>query len=314
MANILDFVPSDGTMQEATLEKLDSIILNTGGGGGATGFSTTALLGAGVTFDSGVLDLTDSTQVQTEILASQDGTLVFTFYSDAAGTDAVRTLTVPYDALNGFQLLSAPTFGYYVRYQFTNTTGLTQTKFYYATKLSNRALSAQVLSLTGNMAAGMTANVGRSVLVGQDLNGAFSNVSTTLTTNDSGTTTNLNVVSGARPSQLAGRVKVSEVVDSAVSVLQRTITADKTFFVTDIVLTIDNTDNAATGRVTLRDGLTVAGTVILPMLIQESPTNESAVQVVQHSFTEPIEFSTGLFVEESTGINTITGVIIGYEE
>ena len=160
----------------------------------------------------------------------------------------------------------------------------------------------------------MTANVDRSVLVGQDLSGAFSNVSTTLTTNDSGTTTNLNVVSGARPSQLAGRVKVSEVVDTAASVLQRTITTDKTFFVTDIILTVDNTDNSNTGRVNLRDGLTVAGATVLPMLIQESPTNESAVQVIQHSFNEPIEFSTGLFLEEGAGINTVTGVVIGYEE
>lgn len=313
MANILDFVPSDGSMQEATLEKLDTIIVNTGGTG-AAGFRTVTPLADGITFDSGLIDMTDSTQVQTEVLASHSGILTFSFYEDAAGVDNVRTLSFPYDAALGFQFFSAPTFGYYVRYQFENNSGSAQTDFYFTTKLSNTALSAQVISLTGNLATGMTANVGRSVLVGQDLNGAFSNVSTTLTNNDSGTTTNLNVVSGARPSQLAGRVKVSEVLDTAVSVLQRTITADKTFYVTDIVLTIDNIDNAATGRVTLRDGLTVAGTVILPMLVQESPTNESAVQVVQHSFTEPIEFSTGLFVEESTGINTITGVIIGYEE
>ena len=31
MADILDFVPSDGSFQEASLEKLDSIITNTGG-------------------------------------------------------------------------------------------------------------------------------------------------------------------------------------------------------------------------------------------------------------------------------------------
>jgi hypothetical protein len=79
-------------------------------------------------------------------------------------------------------------------------------------------------------------------------------------------------------------------------------------------MAIGDTDNSNTGRVNLRDGLTVAGAIILPMLIQESPTNESAVQVIQHSFNEPIEFSIGLFIEEGAGINTVTGVIIGYEE
>ena len=37
MANILDFVPSDGSMQEATLEKLDTIITNTGGSSASLG-------------------------------------------------------------------------------------------------------------------------------------------------------------------------------------------------------------------------------------------------------------------------------------
>ena len=48
--------------------------------------------------------------------------------------------------------------------------------------------------------------------------------------------------------------------------------------------------------------------------LQEAPTNESAVQVVSHQFSEPIEFSTAIWLEEGVGINTVTGVIIGYEE
>jgi hypothetical protein len=113
---------------------------------------------------------------------------------------------------------------------------------------------------------------------------------------------------------LAGRVKVTEVIDTPVSVLQRTITAGKTFFITDIILTIDNSDNSSAGRVNLRDGLTVAGAINFPIQVQEAPTNESAVQVVSHQFLEPLEFSTGLFIEEGVGINIVTGVIIGYEE
>jgi len=79
-------------------------------------------------------------------------------------------------------------------------------------------------------------------------------------------------------------------------------------------LTIDNSDSGNSGRVNLRDGLTVAGAIVLPIQVQESPTNESATQVVGHTFSEPIEFSTGLFIEEGQGINIVTGVIIGYEE
>ena len=161
----------------------------------------------------------------------------------------------------------------------------------------------------------MTANLGRNIIVGQESDGGFENVSVTETTNDAGTYHNLNVVSGARPSQLAGRVKVSEVVDTAVSALQRTITTGKVFYVTDMLLTIDNTDATNTGRVNLRDGTTVAGAIVLPIQVQESPTQESATQVVSHTFSEPMEFtSSGLFIEEGAGINTVTGVIIGYEE
>ena len=50
------------------------------------------------------------------------------------------------------------------------------------------------------------------------------------------------------------------------------------------------------------------------MLIAESPQNESVVTVLTHTFSEPIEFSTGLFIEESAGVLSATGVIIGYEE
>ena len=48
--------------------------------------------------------------------------------------------------------------------------------------------------------------------------------------------------------------------------------------------------------------------------MQEAPTNESATQVVTHTFSEPIEFSTSVYIEEGAGINTVTGVVIGYEE
>jgi hypothetical protein len=279
-----------------------------------TAFVTTSLLGSGATFNSGMLDAGTYSQVQTEINASHDGTIDISFCSDAAGLDVVRSLSIPYTAADGYQFFAAPAFVNFIRYEFTNNGGVTQTDFYYTTKFLSTSISPQLLTTGAFIAPAMVATLGRNIIVGQDENGVFGNVSVTDTANDAGTYRNLNVVSGARPSQIAGRVKVSEVVDTSVSVLQRTITAGKTFFVTDIVLTIDNSDTGDAGRVNLRDGLTVAGNIVLPIQVQEAPTNETAVQVVTHTFAEPIEFNTGLFIEEGVGINIVTGVMIGYEE
>tara|TARA_R110000851_G_scaffold145926_6_gene285458 strand:- start:2513 stop:3397 length:885 start_codon:yes stop_codon:yes gene_type:complete len=283
-----------------------------------TAFKTTTFLGSGITYTSSTVDwdgdVKGYSQVQTEILASHDGTIAIDFCEDAAFTEVVRSLSIPYTAADGYQFFAAPAFGNFIKYKFTNNGGVTQTDFYYTTKILTTAISPQLLTTGAFIAPAMVATLGRNIIVGQDENGVFANATVTSTTNDAGTYKNLNVVSGARPSQLAGRVKVSEVVDTAVSVLQRTITAGKTFFITDILLTIDNTDQSSTGRVNLRDGLTVAGAIILPIQVQESPQGESATQVVSHTFSEPIEFSTGLFIEEDAGINTVAGVIIGYEE
>jgi hypothetical protein len=192
--------------------------------------------------------------------------------------------------------------------------GTTQTDFFYETKFLEAPLSAQVLGVDAFIAPNMTASLVRSAIVGKDATGTFSNVTTTETTNDAGTYTNLNVVSAARPSQVSGRTKVTEVVDTTASVLQRTVTTDKDFYVTDIILTVDNTDTSTTGRVNLRDGTTIAGAITLPILVAESPTNESVVTIIQHSFSEPLIFETGVYIEEQAGTLNITGVIIGYEE
>jgi hypothetical protein len=142
-------------------------------------FLTTDNLLNGITYDSGVLDMTRYTQVQTEVLASHDGSLTFTFYSDSAGANAVRTLTIPYTASSGFQFFGAPTFGYYVRYQFLNNSGSPQSNFYFTTKFSDTSINGQIVTLSGNLASAMTANVGRNVIVGQKVDESFSNVGLT---------------------------------------------------------------------------------------------------------------------------------------
>ena len=60
-----------------------------------TGFVTIATLTSAQTFNSAIISLSGVSQVQTEILASHDGTINIYFYSDSGGTDVIRTLSIP---------------------------------------------------------------------------------------------------------------------------------------------------------------------------------------------------------------------------
>ena len=124
-------------------------------------FTTIALLADAAVFDSGVLNTDGYTQVQTEITASHNGTLDFVFYEDSAGANEIRSISIPYIAANGYQLYSAPAFGYYVRYKFTNTGGATQTDFFYSTKFLTKGISPQLLAKNGFIAPTMVAGLSR---------------------------------------------------------------------------------------------------------------------------------------------------------
>jgi len=142
-----------------------------------TAFVTTTLLTAGTSnaFDSGMLDADGYSQVQTEINASSDGTIIIEFCSDAAGLDVVRSLSIPYVAANGYQFFSAPAFVNFIRYQFVNT-GADQTEFYYTTKFLTTSISPQLLTTNAFIAEAMVASLGRNLLVGQNDGGQFKNV------------------------------------------------------------------------------------------------------------------------------------------
>lgn len=276
-------------------------------------YVTTANLGAAGLYQSGVLDLQGFTQVDTHIMADQDGTITIRWYSDALGADEVRLLTIPYSAANGFQLFSAPAFTPYVQYEYTN--GATpQGDFFFETKFLHVPLSPQILGLTAFIAGGMVAQLNRSILVGTDVAGAYENVSVAPTTNSSGTSQNLQVVSGARPSQLPGRTAV-RIVTNAITLdtLEYMVTAGKTLYITDLLVTVEQSANNL-GTLLVRDGATVAGPVVLPLFIADPGPGSSTTTTVSHSFVEPLEFSTGVFWEESTGTLTMSGVMLGYEE
>lgn len=140
-----------------------------------TAFVTTTPLGAGLTFDSGMLDAGGKTQVQTEIESDQDGTIDIQFCEDAAGSNIVRSLSIPYTAANGYQFFAAPAFVNFIRYKFTNTSGVTNT-IYYTTKFLTTGLSPQLLTTSAFIAESMVTTLGRNLLVGQNDGGQFKNV------------------------------------------------------------------------------------------------------------------------------------------
>jgi hypothetical protein len=276
-------------------------------------YVTTANLGVGGLYQSGVLDLQGYTQVDTHIMSDVDGVITIRWYSDAAGTDQVRLLTIPYAAADGFLLFAAPAFTPFVQYEYANG-AVGQGDFFYETKFLHTSQNPQVLGVSAFIAGGMVTQLNRSILVGADSGGAYNNVSVAPTTNAAGTFQNLQVVSGARPSQLPGRTPI-RIVTNAITVptLEYTVTVGKTLYITDIVVTIEQSANSL-GQLLLRDGITVAGPVVLPLFASDPGAGASSVTTVTHQFAEALAFADGVFWDESAGTLTMSGVMLGYEE
>lgn len=140
-------------------------------------YTTTANLGIGATYDSGILELIpDYTHVQTNIVSDQDGTINIYWYSDALGTDVVRTLSLPFIAAEGYKVFSAPAgFGRYVKYTYTNG-AVPQGDFYYSTTFTTGAISPQLLNIESTVSPKMVAQMTRSVIMGQTDGGLYKNV------------------------------------------------------------------------------------------------------------------------------------------
>ncbi len=159
-----------------------------------TAFKTTALLASGATYTSSVDwdgNVDGYSQVQTEILSSHDGTIAIDFCEDASFTDVVRSLSIPYVASGGYQFFAAPAFANFIRYRFTNNGGVTQTDFYYTTKILTTAISPQLLTTDAFIAPAMVTSLGRNIQVGTDPNGTFTNAPEGGVDNGNSTTTPL---------------------------------------------------------------------------------------------------------------------------
>jgi hypothetical protein len=154
----------------------------TGPSPGDLGFQTSALLGNGATYDSGVLSLVGYSQVQTHVLSNVAGTIVIDFCRDAGGADILSTLTIPYSSGN-YETFGSPAFTPYVRYRFT-ADAAGQTDFYFDTKFLSTAISPQTLGVDAFVSPLMVAQLNRSVLVGKTSGGNYNNVAIEPVTND----------------------------------------------------------------------------------------------------------------------------------
>ncbi len=140
-------------------------------------FKTTTLLGANSGYTSNLI-LTDGyTQIETRLYSDQSGMLVGKWYSDVNKTQLVRTFTRPYAGteLSATSYFSSPMFADYVEYTYTN--GSTpQTQFNLELHLTTKSISGQLLGINDFIPSGVVANLGRNVVVGQDVAGNFRNV------------------------------------------------------------------------------------------------------------------------------------------
>lgn len=136
----------------------------------------------GEAYDSGVLTLEGYTEVATKVLCDTTAQLRLQWYSDSAGTDAIRTLAPSYPPSGGvvgdYDYLGAPNFGPYVRYLIANTDsgGSATTDIYFETEFYTQAISAQVLTVNSTILPPMTTNLTRAIIAGQKPDTNYANV------------------------------------------------------------------------------------------------------------------------------------------
>ncbi len=149
-------------------------------------FGTTDVLhpdgsNVGEIYQSGILDLSPYTQVATTVQCDTDCSMWFIWYSDAAATQEIRSLSRVFTvAEKAFDYLAAPKFGPYVRYAISPSAGASTTSLFFSTDFTKNSLSAQLLTLEDTVFSSMVSQVSRSVMVGQaNGSGLYENVKVT---------------------------------------------------------------------------------------------------------------------------------------
>jgi hypothetical protein len=95
-------------------------------------------------------------------------------------------------------------------------------------------------------------------------------------------------------------------------VLKYTVPAGKTLYLTDILITVENSATSASGILEIFDALTATGTPVLPVFIPDPAPQTTTVTTFSHQFSTPLEFSTGVFWNEAAGTLTMSGLMLGF--
>ncbi len=188
--SIGDFDPLSSKINATIDDQSDSVVsraittgkdpnnnyVNVSADGYVDAFGTTTALDNGEVFDSGIVDLSGYQSLKTEVASDQDGTIVGTWYDDAAGTNIIRTFTLPYSASETLSVTGTIILGKYLRYTFTNDSGVNQNRLYFNVRLSNVSMSGQILKVEQFVPTNVLTQLNRSILVGKKSSGVYGNV------------------------------------------------------------------------------------------------------------------------------------------
>ena len=174
---VFSFFPAPLTQSVQKGENPNGTFSNQKVGGTVNVSTTTTPLGIAGVFNSGIFDCSGYTQISTGLRADEAGTLSGVWYADAAGTQPLRTFTVPYTPSTDISWFSSVVFSDYISITYTN--GATaQTEFYLKTELDTNSKHGQMLSLEAFVPTNSLVNINRAVLAGKNPSGVYQNVNT----------------------------------------------------------------------------------------------------------------------------------------
>lgn len=172
---VFSFFPAPLVQAVQKGEDPNGLFTNARQGGAIDVTSTVTPLGISGVFDTGVVDCRGYTQISSGLKSDQEGTLVGTWYADEAGTQSLRTFTVPYVPNGDISWFSSVVFSRYIKLTFTNGT-IAQTEFYYSASLDVSAKHGQMLGLESFVPSNALTNVNRTIGAGKSPDGLYENI------------------------------------------------------------------------------------------------------------------------------------------
>lgn len=135
-------------------------------------------LGAGATWDSGIVDLEADGSYEfltLELATDQTGTFIGYWYDDLAGTNEIRTFTIPYTNIGVLFTSTAKVLGRYVRATYVN--GATPQSFFSVRLREDNVGSAgQLVQVEDFIPSNIQAQVTRSIVVAKDPSNVYQNI------------------------------------------------------------------------------------------------------------------------------------------